>query len=145
MPTYTVWSEADTISIKSRAAIASVLTEAHHAVTGAPRYFAQVLFPEVQKGSVFVGGRALTEGHIWVRADIRSGRTADQKRTLIDRVMEEIGNATGVAQAHIWVYINEISGENMSEWGQVLPQPGGEDRWHEALPEEIKETLRDLT
>lgn len=144
MPTYTVWSETGTISLKSRAAIASVVTEAHHSVTGAPRYFAQVLFPEVEAGSMYVAGRAFTEGHIWVRADIRAGRSTDQKRELISRVMEEISNATGFPTSHIWVYLNDIPGENMSEWGQVLPQPGGEERWHASLPEGVRKELDDL-
>ncbi len=58
-----------------------------HAEEGrAPRHFVQVLFNEVQPNSHFIGGSSAIKGHIWIRADIRSGRTDKQKKGIVERI-----------------------------------------------------------
>ena len=71
MPTYTCWSEPGVVSAEARALIAKALTEIHHEVAVAPRYFVQVVFAELQANSIFIAGRAAPPAHLWVRADIR--------------------------------------------------------------------------
>ena len=83
MPTYTCWSEAGLVGLEQRQAIATALTEIHHEVAIAPRYFVQVLFAELTPNSLFLAGEPAPRGHVWIRADIRAGRTDEQKRGLL--------------------------------------------------------------
>jgi hypothetical protein len=81
---------------------------------------------------------------IWVRADIRSGRTNEQKSQMLRRIMQEVGRISGVAEEMVWVYLSEIPPANIAEYGHVLPAPGEEDAWFSALPDALREKLRPL-
>ncbi|MBV9793961.1 MAG: tautomerase family protein [Actinobacteria bacterium] len=144
MPTYTCWSEPGVVSPEVRAQIAKALTEIHHEVAVAPRYFVQVIFVELQPGSIFIAGEAAPAAHLWVRADIRAGRTAAQKHELLGRITTELGQLTGTGPENVWVYINDIPGANIAEYGRDLPDPGQEDAWFAALPPELQQSLRPL-
>ncbi len=143
MPTYTVWAEPNVIDRTIRKDIAHSFTEIHHEVARAPRYFVQVVFAALDDESIYLAGRPAGEGHIWVRADIRAGRTDEQKNELIERILTELSALTGVSPEHIWVYISDIPGPSVAEFGRVLPHPGGEDAWFASLPEDLKAQLRE--
>jgi len=79
------------------------ITEIHHDVARAPRYFVQVVYTELQPDSHFVAGQPASPKHVWVRVDLRSGRTADQKRRLLERLTTEVGAIVGVDVEEVWV------------------------------------------
>ncbi|MGH6610741.1 MAG: tautomerase family protein, partial [Burkholderiaceae bacterium] len=83
MPTYVCWTRAGQLSPDQRQRIAQRITEIHHDVALAPRYFVQVIFYELQPHSHYIGGADAEPNHIWIRADIRSGRTQEQKSRLL--------------------------------------------------------------
>lgn len=141
MPTYTCWSQAGIVSGEARAEIASALTELHHEVAVAPRYFVQVLFAELAAGSLFLAGQPAPVGHVWIRADIRAGRTEGQKAELLRRITEEVGAILDLSPEHVWVYLCDIPGPNIAEYGRVLPNPGQEDAWFARLPPDLQERL----
>jgi phenylpyruvate tautomerase PptA (4-oxalocrotonate tautomerase family) len=138
MPTYTCWSEAGAISSEARGRIATALTEIHHQVADAPRYLVQVLFADVPAGSQFLAGRPVPERYVWVRADIRAGRTEELKRELLLRIVREVSEILDLAPEQVRVYICEIPGPNIAEYGQIMPHPGQEEAWFAALPEELR-------
>ena len=73
-----------------------------------------------------VFGRA-GEGPIaFLNADIRLGRTADQKRRLALAIMNEIGVRWGVAKESIYIVYTEHDGPDFQLSDRVLPtwQPG---------------------
>lgn len=144
MPTYACWSETGVIPPDARGRIATALTEAHHEVALAPRYFVQVLFPELPPGSLFLAGQPATSGHVWIRADMRSGRTVEQKRELLARITREVGAILGIAPESVWVYLSDIPGASVAEYGRPLPDPGGEEEWFAQLPPELRERLAQL-
>jgi phenylpyruvate tautomerase PptA (4-oxalocrotonate tautomerase family) len=145
VPTYTCWAEPGVVSSDARAKIAGALTEIHHDVAVAPRYFVQVVFVDLAADSLFVAGQAVPAGHVWIRADIRAGRTDEQKAELLRRIMEEIGGILGLPAEHVWVYICDIPGANIAEYGRVLPDPGEEDAWFAQLPPDLQERLTGLS
>ena len=171
MPTYTVWSATGLIAPAARAQIAQTargqraaatltaqITEIHHDVARAPRYFVQVVYTELQPDSHFVAGQPASPKHVWVRVDLRSGRTADQKRRLLERLTTEVGAIVGADAEEVWmrlgrakcvlttrqVYLNDIDGPNIAEYGRPLPAPGQEDAWFAALPETLRKRLEPL-
>jgi phenylpyruvate tautomerase PptA (4-oxalocrotonate tautomerase family) len=144
MPTYTCWSEAGIVSPEARAKIATALTEIHHEVAVAPRYFVQVLFADLAADSLFLAGHEAPAGHVWIRADIRAGRTEEQKHELLRRITEEVGGILGLPTERVWVYICDIPGSNISEYGRALPDPGQEDAWFDQLPPDLQDRLTKL-
>jgi len=67
-------------------------------------------------------------GIAFLNADIRKGRTADQKRRLALAVMEELERAWGVPRQSVYVVYTEHDGENFQLSDRVLPSwKTGED------------------
>ena len=70
------------------------ITFRHSEATGAPSYFVQVVIEEVQADR-YLGGEK-TSDHIWVRGDIRAGRTEQQRTGMITKMMQDISLVTSV-------------------------------------------------
>ena len=65
---------------------------------------------------------------VFVNADIRAGRTRDQKRRLALAYIEEIARTWGVHQEAVYVIYTEHDGENFQLSDRVLPSwTAGED------------------
>ena len=79
MPTYTVISVEGCLDATKRAKIASEITRIHSKTTGAPTYFAQVIFTEIAPDCYFVGGSPLKGHQVFVNGQIRAGRSAESK------------------------------------------------------------------
>ncbi|KAB1071057.1 tautomerase family protein [Methylobacterium planeticum] len=140
MPTY-AFSTARDVTPEERAKLVESVTSIHQVEAAAPRYFVQVIFYKVEPGSIFIGGEAAPADHIWVRADIRAGRTREQKARILKRIMRETGEILGVSEESVWVYVSDIPAEGVAEFGNILPQPGGEEAWLAALPAPLREKL----
>jgi len=144
MPTYVCAAAAGRLTPVQKAEIVRSITLIHHEETGAPRYLVQVIFYDVAPGSHYIAGRPASANQIWVRGDIRSGRTNEQKTQLLRRITQDVGKASGAAEETVWVYLSEIPAENIAEYGRVLPPPGSEDAWFATLPDALREELRSL-
>jgi phenylpyruvate tautomerase PptA (4-oxalocrotonate tautomerase family) len=136
MPTYYCSSAHGRLSAEQKGRIAGEITRIHAEVTGAPSYFAQVIFTEVMPGDWFMGGVPVKHDHIFVYGHIRAGRAAVDKTRMIKLMAEALAQAAGVDNRRaVWVYINELQPRQMIEFGHVLPEPGDEPAWTDALPE----------
>lgn len=144
MPTYMCYSRIGLLSRDQRSRIAKSLTEIHHEIAIAPRYFVQVIFNELTLHSHYIAGAEAQEGHIWIRADIRAGRTQEQKTGLITRIVDEVSKLGRVPKEDVWVYISDIPGQSVAEFGQTLPAPGGEAEWFAKIPHDLQQRLRTL-
>lgn len=76
-----------------------------------------------------VFGRAGNDGQIaFLNADIRLGRTADQKRRLALAIMNEISARWGLPEEHIYIVYTEHDGPDFQLSDRVLPSwQTGED------------------
>lgn len=145
MPTYVCWTAEGRLTSVQRAKIAKAITIIHAEEGLAPRYFVQVVFNEIQPDSHFVGGLPAPEGLIWIRADIRSGRTDGQKKAIMERLVSDIGTLANVGREDVWVYISDIPARGILEFGHVLPPPGDEDAWFANLSEALQRHLKALS
>ncbi len=141
MPTY-AFSTARALTTEQRAKLVESVTSIHNVEATAPRYFVQVIFYTVDPGAIFIGGEAASPDHIWVRADIRAGRTKEQKARMLRRIMQETSEILGISEQAVWVYISDIPAQGVLEFGNVLPEPGGEEEWLASLPSHLREKLR---
>ncbi len=144
MPTYVCSAAAGRLTSDQKAEIVRSITAIHHEETGAPRYLVQIIFHDVAPGSHYVAGQLAPSDQIWVRGDIRGGRTNEQKSQMLQRIMLAIGKASGASEEAVWVYLCDIPPANIAEYGRVLPPPGAEDTWFSSLPEVLQERLKPL-
>ncbi|TMJ91620.1 MAG: 4-oxalocrotonate tautomerase [Alphaproteobacteria bacterium] len=135
MPTYSVFSVEGCLDAAKRAKIASEITRIHSKTTGAPTYFAQVIFTDVASDCYFVGGSPLKGHQVFVNGQIRAGRSAESKDQLIARITAAVAEASNRGKRNVWVYITDLIPRQMVEFGHVLPGAGDEARWAAALPE----------
>jgi hypothetical protein len=103
----------------------------------------QVVIEEEGNAKRFLGGTA-TDHHIWIRGDIRAGRTEEQRAQLMLNVMNDVSQITGYASDDIWVYLCNLAPTDMVEYGHVLPKPGEEQSWFESLPLSLRKYLESL-
>jgi phenylpyruvate tautomerase PptA (4-oxalocrotonate tautomerase family) len=144
MPTYVVSTASGRLSAEMKHQIAREITRAHNVATGAQPFFAQVIFREVPKGDHFIGGNPLRAEQIFVHGHIRAGRSAGQKRSLLQDLVTSIAKVTSVAPRFIWAYLCELPPAQMIEYGHVLPEPGSESSWLEGLPPDDREYMQSL-
>jgi len=134
MPTYYVATAVERLSGAERHEIAAAITRLHSEVTGAPAFFAQVIFTEIAPGNHFMGGTLASADAVYVHGHVRAGRSTAQKRELLIRIVDAVGASTRIPKRFIWAYISELPPMQMVEYGHLLPEPGKEDRWLESLP-----------
>lgn len=144
MPTYFCSTAAGRLDSSQREKIARAITTIHSEEGKAPRYFVQVLFNDVPLHSHFIGGEPAPDGLIWIRADIRSGRSNEQKTAIMNRIANDVSMIADVGQEEVWVYISDIPAAGVLEFGQVLPLPGEEKAWFDALPSTLQARLKNL-
>ena len=136
MPTYNVTVANISLTTEQESAIAAAITEAHHVNTGAPAFFAQVLFTAVTAGKHFIGGKIYRTPHLFVHGLIRAGRSAEEKNSLIKDITEKTCVSAGVGPEDVWVYLQEIPAAQMVEFGRILPEPGAEEEWLRGFSQE---------
>ena len=141
MSPVTVTAPAGCLGPDQRRAIAAAITRVHHTVTGAPAYYAQVIFHEVPAGQWFIGGVPLVGDTLYVHGHIRNGRSVDDKDRLITGLIPAVAEAAGAPRREVWVYLTDWPPRQMAEFGHVLPEAGQEAAWREALPPEDRDHL----
>ncbi|APG06244.1 hypothetical protein BJI69_21615 [Luteibacter rhizovicinus DSM 16549] len=141
MPTYIVRSTLPSLTAPTKQRIAQAITAAHADITGANTFFAQVVFDHAPGDDWFIGGVPVEDATLFVHGHVRSGRTDHQKRMLVERLVRDVAEASGLPTRAIWIYLSEIRPSLMAEFGHVLPEPGEEAAWFDALPEDDRRRL----
>lgn len=141
MPTYTVTVANLSLSPQQKSQIAEAITAAHSAQTGAPRFFAQVLFYAASEGDHFVGGRANTAPQVYVHGQVREGRSIEIKQALMSQMLEEITRIVDITAEDVWIYLQDIPATQMIEFGRFLPEPGEEAEWERGMNPETRAKL----
>jgi phenylpyruvate tautomerase PptA (4-oxalocrotonate tautomerase family) len=143
MPTYVCSVPSGSLTAAQKTTIAEAISRIHSEATGAPQFLVQVIIDENQSVDRYLGGQ-LTTGHIWIRGDIRAGRTKDQREQLMLHIMKDVSRISGVDENLIWIYLSNLQATDMVEYGHVLPGPGEEKAWFEKLPQSLRDYLAGL-
>ncbi|TXN00737.1 4-oxalocrotonate tautomerase [Methylobacterium sp. WL64] len=141
MPTY-AFTSIKPITPEQRERIVQSVTAIHAIEASAPRYFVQAVFYTAGEGGIFIGGEHASADHVWVNALIRAGRTREQKNRILTRIMVETAEILSISEQSVWVYVSDIPAHGVLEFGNVLPEPGGEEQWLASLPSSLRDKLR---
>ena len=141
MPTYACSAAAGLLSPSQKERIVQSITKIHHEEANAPAYLVQVIFHDLAVGNHWIAGAPAPTGQIWVRGDIRAGRTEEQKARMLERILADVAGIAETVPENVWVYICDIPATNIAEYGSILPTPGNEAAWLERLPAALKARL----
>ncbi len=145
MPTYFCTTSEGRLTVDQKSKIAAEITRVHCEVTGAPSFFAQVIFQEVKPGNYFMGGLPLKHDQIFVYGHIRSGRAAVDKSRMITLMARAVGDAAKAESTRsVWVYVAELPPRQMIEFGHLLPEAGDEPAWTAALSAADREFMQSI-
>ena len=144
MPTYTVTNSNFRLKNKQKEEIAKGITKIHNLVTGANKYFAQVIFNKTNDGNHFMGGKKVKDPQIFLHGQIRAGRSDKIKKKLIIDLRNILIKKTKLDQAQVWVYIIDLLPSQMIEYGEVLPKSGKETEWFNNLSSKLRSKLSAL-
>lgn len=123
MPLYMCNSVKDVIPKEAKQKIATDITDIHCDITGAPRSFVHAFFFE-DAPQLPINGKS-----VFLFANIREGRSDDQKKDLLDRIKASIFTHAGVPLSDIIVDTADVPASWVMEGGEVLPEPGEEEAW----------------
>ena len=143
MPTYVCSVPPKSLDDDQKAQIAAAIGHRHSEATGAPSFFVQVVIEESATVRRYLGG-APSNAHIWIRGDIRAGRSEAVRGKLMLDIMSDVSIIASVPQVSIWVYLCNLEPTDMVEFGHVLPRPGEEQAWFENLPVPLQSYLTGL-
>lgn len=143
MPTYVCSVPENLVDDRQKSAIAEAISRVHSEETGAPNFFCQIVIEEKKPADRFLGPSPAS-GQIWIRGDIRAGRTEEQRTRMMLRIMDEVSRITDVQTEEVWVYICNLAPTDMVEYGHVLPKPGEETAWFDGLPKSLQDHMREL-
>ena len=144
MPTYTVKYSNFDLSQKQKNSIAKDITNTHSKFTGANNFFAQVIFQKNQKNSHFMGGKLVKSKEIFLNGQIRAGRTLKVKKKLILGLRKILIKNTKLQSDFVWVYLEDLSPDQMIEYGEILPKSGQEKKWFNLLSPSLRERLKKI-
>jgi phenylpyruvate tautomerase PptA (4-oxalocrotonate tautomerase family) len=131
------------LSEEQKGQIAVAISRRHSEATGAPSFFVQVIVEESESAKRYLGGEP-ADAHIWIRGDIRAGRSEEVRGQLMLNIMRDVSAIASVREEAIWVYLCNLEPTDMVEYGHVLPQPGKEQDWLENLPPSLQTYLKAL-
>ena len=114
MPTYVVTIPEDRLSFDQKQKLAMKITNIHCATTGAPAYFAQVIFNEVALENYFLAGKPLKQDNIFIHGQIRAGRDVKTKEKLILEIMSSAAAIAETDKSHIQVYIVDVPADQIA-------------------------------
>src|ERR1700733_14784659 len=143
MPTYVCSVPPKSLSDDQKDRIAAAIGRRHSEATGAPSFFVQVVIEESDATRRYLGGE-LSGAHIWIRGDIRAGRSEAVRGALMLAIMKDVSAIAAVPEASIWVCLCNLEPTDMVEFGHVLPAPGDEQAWFRGLPPELQTYLTGL-
>ena len=125
MPFYHAIVRPEVLAPADREALSKDVTNVHCDVTGAPRTFVHVLY------TVDDANRLPDDIDVLYRANIRSGRTTEQKAELTTRLQNATAERTSASALRVAIHIEETEASFVMEGGSLLPEPGSpeEEAW----------------
>ncbi len=143
MPTYVCSVPNGKLNESQKQEIATAITKRHCETTEAPPFFVQVVIEEEGTSKRFIGGTA-TDQYIWIRADMRAGRSDEQREQIMLNIMNDVSRISDIPAENVWINLCNLAPTDMLEYGHVLPRPGEEQQWFESLPLPLRKHLESL-
>jgi len=100
------------------------LTTLHSDYAGVPKNWVHVVFQDYAPGSGFTAGEPAATAALTLL--IRTGRSPEYKRELLQRLWKLLQTATGAPDDQIVIGIQEVPASQAMEMGKVMPDVANE-------------------
>lgn len=141
MPTYMCYAHNGEITAEQKLEIATGIARIHSRFTGAPVAFAQCVFRSLEQDEHFIGLQPAPGNGVFVYGHIRAERGSSTKNHILVGIRDLLMRVLTVPESVVWVYLNDLAHTDMVEFGRVLPEQGGEQRWVAELPADLRDEL----
>ena len=119
MPLYTLITQDGVLSSEAKSKLAIELTALHSEYSGVPKNWVHVVFQDYAPGNGFTAGEPSATAALTLL--IRTGRTPEYKRGLLQRLWTLLQTATGAPDDQIVIGIQEVPPSQAMEMGQIMP------------------------
>ena len=119
MPLYTISTQAGVLSGAAKAKLAGALTIFHSDYASVPKEWVKIIFQDYGAGSGFSGGEVSATAALTLL--IRSGRSTDYKRGMLQHLWTLLQDATGAPDSQIVIGIQEVPASQAMEMGRIMP------------------------
>jgi phenylpyruvate tautomerase PptA (4-oxalocrotonate tautomerase family) len=119
MPLYTVTMQAGVLGNEAKATLAGELTAFHSEYAGVPKNWVHIVFQEYPAENGFTAGQVAATAALMLQ--IRTGRSPEYKRGLLERLWTLLQDATGAPDDQIVLGIQEVPPSQAMEMGQIMP------------------------
>ena len=123
MPLYTIATHAGVLSADDKGALAAKLTETHCQISGVPENWVHIVFHDYPAGSGYTAGKPAPM--VALTLVIRTGRSPEYKRGLLQRLWQLLQSATSAPDDQIVIGIQEVPSSQAMEMGQIMPDVAG--------------------
>lgn len=124
MPLYTLITQDGALNRDAKARLAMDLTTLHSDYAGVPKNWVHVVFQDYAPDSGFTAGEPAATAALTLL--IRTGRSPEYKRELLQRLWTLFQTATGAPDDQIVVGIQELPASQAMEMGQIMPDIANE-------------------
>src|ERR1700742_1483299 len=124
MPLYALTTQVGVLSSEAKVSFAAKLTTLHSEYAGVPKNWVHVVFQDYAPGSGFTAGEPAATAALTLL--MRTGRSPEYKRELIQRLWNLFQAATGAPDDQIVIGIQEVPASQAMEMGQVMPDVASE-------------------
>jgi phenylpyruvate tautomerase PptA (4-oxalocrotonate tautomerase family) len=114
----------DSLSGEQKTRVAAAIGRTYKALTGVPENLTQVILIEVKHGNYFVGSVPLDTDQISVEGILRTGRSVEAKRSLVERIVEAVAQAAAMPKSHVCAHLVDMPATQIVEFGR-RPRPSG--------------------
>jgi phenylpyruvate tautomerase PptA (4-oxalocrotonate tautomerase family) len=119
MPLYTIMTQEHVLGDAAKADLADKITTFHSEYAGVPKNWVHVVFLDYPIRSGFSAGRP--SATVSLTLLIRTGRSGDYKRAMLQRLWSMLQASTGAPDEEIVLGIQEVPASQAMEMGQVMP------------------------
>ena len=122
MPLYRITTPEGLLSSEAKAMLAAEITEFHSRMSGLDEAYTKIVFDNFCPGDGFIGREAGPAVILTVK--VRAGRPADYRKKLLFGLRSMLQSATGAADAHMLLALEETPASNAIEMGELMPEIG---------------------
>jgi len=122
MPLYRITTPEGLLTSESKATLAAEITEFHSQMSGLDEAYTKIVFDSFGSGDGFIGREAGPAVILTVK--VRAGRPADYRKKLLFGLKSRLQHATGAADVHMLLALEEMPASNAIEMGELMPEIG---------------------
>lgn len=120
MPLYKIVTPQGLLSSDAKARLAADISEFHSSMSGLDEAYTKIMFESFAPEDVFIGREPGPAVILTVK--VRAGRPDDYRHKLLFGLKDRLQKATGAADVHMLLALEETDSSDAIEMGELMPE-----------------------